>query len=65
MPRAAALHSETLDPGLVRLIEALAREAARRDHAAAPGAPQGGHPHDASRDLRPLLDGSAERPLGR
>jgi hypothetical protein len=61
MPRAAAQRSETLDPGIVRLIEALAREAARRDHAAA----QGGYPTDASCDLRPVLNRSAERPLRR
>ena len=33
MPPAAALRSETLDPGLVRLIEALAREAMQNFYA--------------------------------
>ncbi|MFC5423008.1 hypothetical protein ACFPOB_26010 [Bosea eneae] len=57
MPRAAAKRPQTLDPAIARLVEALAREAARRDHAAAIGT---GIHHDARRPLRPLLDRPSE-----
>lgn len=57
MPRAAAKPPQTLDPAIARLVEALAREAARRDHAAAIGTRT--H-HDARSPLRPLLDRPAE-----
>ncbi|KRE02566.1 hypothetical protein ASE61_14900 [Bosea sp. Root670] len=61
MARAAASTGSTLDPGLVRLIEALAREAARRDHAAATGqaAPLKALTH-ARGDLRSILNRPAE-----
>jgi hypothetical protein len=61
MPRAAAKPPQTLDPAIARLVEALAREAARRDHAAATGqgAPTRNH-SDARGDLRPVLDRPAE-----
>lgn len=65
MPRAAASAGSTLDPGLARFIEALAREAARRDHAAAaaqttrPAALPKAETH-ARGDLRTILDGPAE-----
>ncbi|SEG58814.1 hypothetical protein [Bosea lathyri] len=58
MSRAAARREATLDPGLARLIEALAREAARRDHAAAMG--QGREETDARSDLRPVFNRPAE-----
>lgn len=61
MARAAATTASTLDPGLARLIEALAREAARRDHAAAmgQGAQLRGQAH-ARGDLRSVLDRPAK-----
>lgn len=61
MTRAAARSGSTLDPGLARLVEALAREAARRDHAAAMG--QGASSKaqsDARGDLRTIFHRPAE-----
>lgn len=55
--RSAGSGHAPLDPALVRLIEALARAAARKDHAAERDATvphPAAHPDDR-RDLRPLL----------
>ncbi|CAD5274643.1 conserved hypothetical protein [Bosea sp. 62] len=57
MPRAAAKPPQALDPAIARLVEALAREAARRDHAAATGIRMD---YDTRGPLRPVLDRSAK-----
>ncbi|WP_429067216.1 hypothetical protein [Bosea sp. OAE752] len=61
MSRAASAFNRPLDPALVRLIEALAREAARRDHAvaAAQGALLKAQTH-ACGDLRSVLNRPSE-----
>ena len=57
MPRAARPAPVTpLDPAIVAIVEALARDAARRDHAR-----EAKEKLDESRDLRPVLKRPAKR----
>ncbi len=52
-----AVASQPIDPGLIRLIEALARAQARKDHAAALADMQKrqDRPNAHSSDIRPVL----------